>query len=150
MQFAQATNGDDVSGQFIWIKNGNLAAKYSATYPLGITNSILVDGSPYTAPAPGAPILNLASGLASFYGGGVPSFANGFKLVAGNQVASTNKLFSLKFTPSSGLFSGAAPNPANPGKTLSFQGVVYQKGTNGAGLFTGPTANGQVFISPSN
>ena len=150
MQFTQATNGGDVSGQFIWIKNGNLAPKYAASYPQGITNAIFVDGSSYSAPAAGAPILNLTSGLASFYGGGVPSFANGFKLVAGNQVGSTNKLFKLKFTTSSGLFSGTAPNPANPAKPLSFQGVVYQKGTNGAGLFTGPTANGQVFICPAN
>jgi len=147
-----ATNGNDMSGQFIWIKNGGLATRYTAQYAAGITNAATVEGSLYTPPPANAPFLNPANRV-TFLGGDLTnrpgSFTNWFTVNARGQTSSTNKQFKIAFNASSGLItSGTTLNPQT-GKSLSFQGVIYQR-TNAAGLFLGSKANGQVFITPAN
>ena len=148
MQFA--TNKNDMSGQFIWIKNGGLGSAYTSMYAAGITNSAIVEGAPYVAPTSTSPPLNPTNRV-TFLGGGLTnasaSFTNWFTVNTRGQIASTNKQFTLSVTSSSGLISGSTLNPQT-GKSLSFLGVIYQR-TNAAGQFPGTKVNGQIFIAPA-
>lgn len=143
-------NTNDLNGKFIWLKNGGLAGKYTNTYAAGITNSVWVDGSPYVAPAGTGRVLNLTNAAVNLSGGGLTNaFAEGFALGANRRVATKDNHLRLRFTTSSGLFSGSAVNPETGG-TISFQGVVNQKAINGAGWFMGKQENGRVFLAPTN
>jgi hypothetical protein len=53
----------------------------------------------------------------------------------------------LSFSPSSGLFRGAALDPAT-GKKLSLSGVVLQKSSFGSGFFKGPNRIGHTYVGP--
>jgi len=149
ISWMQFTNGTDLNNaQFIWIKDGSVPTKYSKGYAGGITNSATAFGSIYESTA-GANLLHSPSNVASFYSvAPTNAFGVGFALSARNLASSTNKQFKLKFTAATGVFSGSALQPA--GEKISFQGVVYQKGTNGLGLLSGKGDNGQIFIAPAN
>jgi hypothetical protein len=137
MQFNTNLPTSDVSGQFIWIK------------PAGFTNSLEAVGSAFTAPS-GRPILSLTNVDLIFSGGGLQNaFTNSFSLNPLNRLA-VDRL-KLTFSTSSGLFNGSTWS-AELQRTLTFQGVVYEKAANGAGLFlisnkSGQTSqSGQVYL----
>ncbi len=143
MQFNTNLPASDLSGQFIWIKPAGLTAQ---SFPAGFTNSVEAVGSAFTPPSAG-PILNLANLDLIFSGGGLHNpFTNSFSLGRLNRVtAAPAQRLKLTFSSSSGLFSGSTLNPET-GQSLSFQGVVYEKAANGAGLFLTPGQSGQVYL----
>jgi len=141
MQFNTNSLESDVSGQFVWIKPVTLAAK---SLLAGVTNSVQAVGSAFL-PTTSGPILNLASYDLILSGGSLQSpFTCAFTL-DGLNCKPANPLDKLKltFSPSSGLFQGSAFNPAT-GQSFSFQGVVYEKLANGAGLFLTSGQSGQT------
>ncbi len=143
MQFNTNIPESDLSGQFVWIKPAGLSSK---SFPGGFTNSVQAVGSLFT-PAAG-PLLSLTNLDLVFSGGGVQvPFTNAFTLDAQNRVKpAPGSRLKLTFSPSSGLFTGSTVNPET-GQSLSFQGVVYEKAANGAGLFLTPDQSGQVYLA---
>ena len=133
----------DLNGTAIWIKGPLATAKY---YPEGLSCSLTVQGSTYVAPAVGATVMGLQQGRLLFSGGQLDSFSGSFTLDSRNRVVNSgeNKL-NLSFA-ASGLFTGNTRIPIS-GKTLSFQGVLFQRGTNGAGMFLGTRQSGRVELT---
>jgi hypothetical protein len=74
-----------------------------------------------------------------------PSITNRFILASNNLVAGSDHL-RLTNTTSTGLFQGATTNAA--GKIISFSGAVFQKQTNGFGLFLNTNQTGSVYLAP--
>jgi hypothetical protein len=143
MQFNSNVPESDLSGQFIWIKPVGLPGK---TFPAGFTNSLQVVGSAFTPPTSG-PLLNLTNLDLVFSGGGLQApFTNSFTWTANRVTPAPGTRLKLTFSLSSGLFSGSTLNPET-GQSLSFQGVVYEKAANGAGLFLTPAQSGQVYLA---
>ena len=143
MQFNTNRLESDLSGQFIWLKPAGLSAK---SFPAGFTNSVEAVGSAFT-PTTAGPILNLPYLDLVFSGGGLQvPFTNTFSL-GGLDRAITAPADQLKltFSASSGLFNGSTWS-AGLQQTLTFQGVVYQKLANGAGLFLPSGQSGQVYL----
>jgi len=142
MQFTNLP-ASDLNGQFIWIKPAGLTTRY---YPAGLTNDVRAIGSAFTPPG-SARLLNLTNGALIFSGGGLQNpFTNSFSLDRLNRATVTpGSGLKLTFSTSSGLFQGSARDPASR-RTFSFQGVVYEKGANGAGLFLGPAQSGEVYL----
>ncbi|HLX71429.1 MAG TPA: hypothetical protein VKV04_17520, partial [Verrucomicrobiae bacterium] len=64
------------------------------------------------------------------------------------KITSTNKL-TAAITTSSGLFKVTAENPAT-GKSISGNGVVFQKGNFGSGFFLGTNESGTVILQPAS
>jgi hypothetical protein len=148
VSWVQFTNlpASDLNGQFIWLKPAGLTTRY---YAAGLTNDVRAVGSAFTPPG-SAPLLNLTNGALIFSGGGLPTpFTNSFSLDRLNRATGTpGSGLKLTFTTTSGLFQGSARDPATR-RTFSFQGVVYEKGANGAGLFLGPAQSGEVYLGPA-
>jgi hypothetical protein len=143
MQFNTNLPASDVSGQpFIWIKPAGLSAQ---SFPAGFTNSVEAVGAAFTAPN-GRAILDLTNLDLIFSGGGLTNaFTNSFTLDPHNRVtAARADRLKLTFSTSSGLFKGSTLNPET-GKSFSFEGVVYEKAANGAGLFLTSDKSGQVY-----
>ena len=142
----------DLGGQVVWIKPGGLAAaSYRKYYPSGFTNNVLAAGSTYSPPTTASPrLLDLGDGDLIFYRGGLTQpLTNTFNLDMRNRVTSprTQKL-QLSFTTSTGIFKGTTFNP-QMGKTMSFQGALFQKGNTGVGFFLGLNEGGGFYISPA-
>jgi hypothetical protein len=78
-------------------------------------------------------------------GGLTQSITNLFTLEANNVVKGSNKL-SLTITTTTGLFKGTTTNSA--GATISFNGAVFQKQTNGFGQFLNADQSGNVYVAP--
>ena len=148
MQFNSQTDSD-LGGQLIWTKPGAAGTKY---YPAGFTNTIWALGSAYTAPLAGQRVLDLNHGDGNliFYGGGLAApFTNILSLDLRNRVTTRPAdHLSLSFTPASGLLRGSTLNPFT-GKTISFQGVLFEKEDLGVGFFLGPSQSGGFYLSPA-
>lgn len=143
MQFT-TSNESDVSGDLAWVKPAGVSSAY---YAGGFTNTVEALGSTYFAPATGHRYLDMVSANLVFTTGGV-SFTNSFSLDARNRVVRpSGSRLTLSLTSTTGLFQGTTLNP-NTGKTFSFQGVLFERGSNGCGLFLGPTQAGAVYLNP--
>jgi hypothetical protein len=137
----------DVSGDpIVWTKpagSGGVLAQ-------GFTNEVRAFGSLYSPAAPGHRLMNMAAGSLVLKDGGLTlPLTNAISVDLRNKVTSPQTAkFSLSFTPASGLFRGSTLNPAT-GRPISFQGVLFEKGRRGFGMFLGSSDSGQVNIYPA-
>jgi hypothetical protein len=132
----------DIDGLLSWFKPSQPP---TTLYQAGFTNELEAAGSAYSW-AQGTRVLNLTNGYVLLEDGGLAqSISNEFTLGANNLATGSNKLH-LTITPSTGLFQGTTTNSA--GKTVSFNGALLQKQTNGFGQFLNGDQSGSVDLSP--
>jgi uncharacterized repeat protein (TIGR02543 family) len=132
----------DIDGFLNWFKPSQTVA---TPYQAGFTNVVEAAGSAYLY-THGAPVLNLTDGYVLLEDGGLTqSISNQFTLGANNVVTGSDKL-SLTITTTTGLFKGTTTNSA--GATITFNGAVFQKQTNGFGQFLNGEQSGSVYVAP--
>ena len=143
MTFNDATS---LGGELTWCKP---SAKANL-YPLGFTWIAEANGTRYSAPSRGTNLLgatNSSLTLVLEQGGLAESITNRFTLNARNRVENpslTNAL-ALTFAPSTGRFSGRQDVPGSR-QSVSFNGIIVQGQTNGAGYFRGTDQSGRVLL----
>lgn len=143
MQFNGAPS-DGFDGQCVWTKPGGA----DAPYPGGLTNALTVLGSSYEAPP--VAYRNFGTSELVLSGGGLANpITNSVTWGPNNKIVnnSPNKL-SLTLTPASGLFKGTVVDPAS-GKSVPFQGVLFEEGNVGLGFFPGGNQSGAVSFAPN-
>jgi hypothetical protein len=136
----------DIDGLLSWFRPSQPTA---TLYKAGFTNAMEVAGSAYSW-TPGARVLDLTNGYVLLEDGGLTqNISNQFALGANNIVTGSNKLH-LTITTSSGLFQGATTTTNAAGKTIpiTINGAVFQKQTNGFGLFLNADQSGSVYLAP--
>jgi hypothetical protein len=144
MQFSGAAS-DGFSGPCVWTKPSGAGAPYSG----GVTNELTVLGSSYKTP----PFTFRAFGGSQVVlnGGGLSTpITNSVTWGLDNKIVnhSANKL-SLSVTPASGLFKGTVVVDPTTGKSVQFQGVLFEKGNVGLGFFPGGDQSGAVSFAPN-
>jgi hypothetical protein len=133
--------GSDLRGDLHWVKQPQKAAYYAD----GFSTLSEALGSAYSFA--GGQVAGLSVGKVWLAQGNLASAYTNWITVTNNKVFSTNKLFKMTFTTSTGLFSGSVPNPEGAKlKALSFKGAVLQKQTNGFGFFLGTNQSGRVML----
>ena len=121
----------DLDGTIYWFRN------HSGTTPLSAT--IAAFGSALRAPAQGQNILNAApSDVFTFTAAGAgltqPATLPHFTLSTAGQITVTSGgPFTLSINADTGMLSGTFPDAAQNPHT--FQGVIFQRGSSGQGLF---------------
>jgi len=145
MQFTNSALG----GQLAWIKPAGAPGK---NYGAGFTNEVLTTGLSYHKPAAGARVLDWSGGLGDLIlsGGSLSdSVTNAIRLELNNKVTnlSPGKL-TLNITTSSGLFKGSFLDTLT-GKTIQFQGALFDDWNMGFGFFLDSSKSGQVFLGPA-
>ena len=143
MQF-NGPASDGFSGECVWTKPGGEAAPYSG----GLTNAVTILGSNYIVP----PLAYRSFGGSQIVlnGGDLASaITNSVMWGLNNKVVSQgpNKM-SLSLTSATGLFKGTIVDPVT-GKSVPFQGVLYEKGNVGLGFFPGGNQSGAVSFAPN-
>lgn len=142
IQFAGAVS-NGFTGQCAWTKPSGSTPPYSG----GLTNAISVSGSIYKQP----PVAYQAFGGSQvvFTGGGLSAPITNSVNWTANKVSnlSQNKL-SLSLTTASGMFKGTVVDPST-GKTVQFQGVLFERGNVGLGYFSGGNQSGAVSFAPN-
>jgi hypothetical protein len=137
-------NGEqDLGGTVSWIKQPNAKAKF---YPGGFNIETNAAGSVYDSTI--SPVTGFSNGEVNLAGGNLAgNIANDISVGPDNKVAnlSTNKL-TLTITTKSGAFKGTVVDPAT-GKTIKYNGVLFQKDGTGSGAFFGTDQSGKVDIS---
>ena len=140
------TNAANVGGELAWTKPQTKARIYSS----GFAWMTEANGMRYSPPGRESNVFGETSSsvvLALEGGDLAQGITNALTLNAANQVtkASLANKLTLSLTPSSGLFSG---NQFIPGtrKAVSFNGVILQGQTNGAGYFLGTDQSGRVLL----
>ncbi|HXR06496.1 MAG TPA: choice-of-anchor tandem repeat GloVer-containing protein, partial [Candidatus Acidoferrum sp.] len=132
----------------VWIKK---ASRATAFYTNGFTNTLLVQGGPWTNPPAKTPALTLSQGQL------VISNASLFLLFTNVSVSTSNTLVKIGAQPTNSLTGSIAP--ATGLLTLSFGngngkaaspalGAVAQGQTNGGGFFLGTTNAGLILLLP--
>jgi hypothetical protein len=136
-----ATNG--FAGKCAWTKPYGSTAPYSG----GLTNAVSVWGSSYKVPPQAFQAFGGSQVVLS--GGGLSAPITNSVNWVNNKIGNLgpHKL-SLSLTPTSGLFKGTVVDPST-GKTVQFQGVLYEKGNVGLGFFSGGSQNGAVSFAPN-
>jgi hypothetical protein len=144
MQFDTNQPESDVSGQMVWVKPVSLSGY---TLIPGYTNVVSAVGSAYVAPGSGS-MLGATNLELILSGGGLEApLTNVFSLNRLNQpTGPAGAKLSLNFTAATGVFKGSVWSGAL-NQALDFQGVVYEKGGSGAGLFVTAAAKGQTWQS---
>jgi len=137
----------DLSGDLIWMKPASPASRY---YPRGFTNEVVATGSAYSPPLAGTRVIKMTVGKLMLAGGGLHApLTNSLTLGLNNRVSvPAGSKLTLTITTSSGLFKGTALNPET-GKTVPFQGMLFEKANIGIGYFLGTDQSGEVYLSPS-
>jgi VCBS repeat-containing protein len=145
--------GSDADGTLLWFKPAHASDK---RYSAGFSTTIDAVASKYRRPALGANALNLVNTpdnakVAIGDDSAVPPV-----LVKTVTLGPTSHVtvssqgadhLSLTIVPATGLFQGGFYHPVT-GKHVTFNGVLFQKGTFGAGVYLGTTATGYVELSP--
>jgi hypothetical protein len=136
------TEFNDVSGTLWWTKPTNSAARF---YPGGFMQQIETVGSQYTAVPAGTPVLTLANGMVSIFGGNLMDAAFTNSLPSG-----TNKFFgdnslTLTIFPAKGLMTGSFVDPISSRKR-TVKGIALPKQNQARGFFLGRDESGRVFI----
>jgi hypothetical protein len=141
-----ATGSNDLAGAVSWTKAAMPAAKY---YPSGFFVQTSASGAVYTRPPAGRAVLALSSGQVVLSGGDLTQTLTSQITIGGNNqvTAVGGNQLNLSISPSTGLFRGAALDPAT-GKKLSLSGVVLQKSSFGSGFFKGPDRIGHTYVGP--
>ncbi len=144
MQFLDGTATNGFGGDCVWAKPQSVSPLFSG----GLTNQVTVQGSLYQAPPLG--FHSFGSSQIVFNGGNLASpITNSVTWGVDNKIVnnSANKL-SLSLTAKTGLFNGTVVDPSS-GKSVSFQGVLYEKGNVGLGFFPGGNQSGGVNFAPN-
>ena len=125
-----------------WIK----PAMTNGLYPEGFETETTLWGSRY---AKAAPVLPLTHATLVFLGGNLDEpLTNAVTLTASNTVVNGGPWpLSMTITRSNGLFAGTL-SFTNENRTLTFQGAMLQRQTNGAGFFLGTNQSGRVSFGP--
>jgi hypothetical protein len=137
MKFDTATSS--ASGKLLWLKPQGAAQK---TYSGSFTNEVNATGALYNkANSSIGPFSHLV-----LDGGGLASgITNGISLGANHKVLATG---GTKVTlGSGGIFTGKTIDPQS-GKTLSFQGVLFNHEQTGFGYFLNAGQSGGVYLTP--
>jgi hypothetical protein len=137
------TGGQDLGGMVSWIKQPNAKAKF---YPNGFNIETNATGSAYSSAM--SPVTGFSAGQTTLIGGNLSgTIVNDIAVGSDNKVTnlSTNKL-TLTITTKTGLFKGSVVDPAT-GKTIKYNGVLFQKDGTGSGAFFGTDQSGKVVIS---
>jgi hypothetical protein len=137
-------NGEqDLGGTVSWIKQPNAKAKF---YPNGFNIQTNATGSAYDSAL--SPVTGFSVGQTMLTGGNLAApIVNDVSVGPDNKVTnlSTNKL-TLTITTKTGSFKGTVVDPAT-GKTVKYNGVLFQKDGTGSGSFFGTDQSGKVTIS---
>jgi hypothetical protein len=134
------------SGTLTWIRHAQAGA---AQYPNGFVFQTDVLGSPYTPPARGRGVIELAAASLVLQGIGLPApfpVKNDVTLTAANRVIHNGpNAFSISVRADSGIFSGKMTPLGGPG-AVTLQGVFLQNRTNASGYFAANSLSGRVVI----
>jgi Concanavalin A-like lectin/glucanases superfamily/Immunoglobulin domain/Bacterial Ig domain/Immunoglobulin I-set domain len=137
----------DLAGDWRWLRPGITNARY---YPAGFTNLLLAVGSRYIVPVGSTNgALTFSNGVVALSGGNLTAPVMNDVFRAPNDKVTnedTNKM-SLSIRRSTGLFKGSVVVPET-GKTLRFNGAVFQNGDFGSGYFLHTNASGPVWLGP--
>jgi hypothetical protein len=135
----------DWDGVMSWIKPSSTAT----LYPAGFSAEAALVGSRYTPPVSATyQLLALTNTVVVLTGGNLSQASTNTVLFGGNGKVinvGSNQL-ALTFTSSSGLFTGSF-TPSGGTATVSFKGVVFQKGNYGSGYHVGTNQSGRVNVS---
>lgn len=143
--------GSDFDGVLTWIKPAQNKPK--PPQATGFITTTAAFGSLYAPPIPAQNNLMLdfnstGDATLAFTAGDLASPVNAQAQVGPRNPAKvTAPLTSLKFTPKTGLLTGAFKSPTGP--TRKFTGVVLQKTNNAQGHFLTPTQSGTLTLTPS-
>ncbi|HEY3863647.1 MAG TPA: hypothetical protein VGO59_17365 [Verrucomicrobiae bacterium] len=140
-----ANNGQaDLSGGLVWTKE---PAARAASYPAGFEFAPVLQGSHFTAGTVKAPLLDFNAGTVILNGVCLPGSLTDYFTVGANQrLIGTNRL-AISFSPATGLFTGAAPNPFGA-RPLVFSGMFMSRQNFGRGYFVNSNLSGTVFFGP--
>jgi len=136
------------SNTLVWIKK---ASRSYPPYTNGFTNTLVVQGAPWTNPPAGTPAIALSAGQL------VISNANFFLIFTNVSVSKTNTLVKLGTSPTNLLTGSIAPKTGlltlsfgngNGKATTPGMGAVLQSQTNGGGFFLGTTNAGSISLLP--
>jgi hypothetical protein len=144
VRFQSSANSDLNGEPLIWIKRSGLGTQYA---PAGFTNGVRAVGSKVSA---SKRPLDILQGKLIFSGGGLSQpLTNYFTLDSRNRaISDRSSRLTLSFTGATGLFKGSVANPAT-GRTISFQGALFDKGSIGIGYFYGVNNHtGPVWLQP--
>jgi uncharacterized repeat protein (TIGR03803 family) len=136
------------SNSLVWIKK---ASRSYPPYTNGFTNTLVVQGAPWTNPPAGTPAIALSAGQL------VISNANFFLMFTTVSVSKSNTLVKLGTSPTNLLTGSIAPKTGlltlsfgngNGKATTPGMGAVLQSQTNGGGFFLGTTNAGSISLLP--
>ena len=145
-QLFRTISDTDFDGWMVWIKPTNSAARF---YRAGFDYERSAFGEAYVSPVGTNAFFNSSYVQVSCAYGELPAnFFNAIQIAPGNKIInlSANKL-SMKFSPSTGIFSGTVNDPII-NKIWSFSGAVFQKDNAGYGFLAGTNASSQVALFP--
>jgi len=136
------------TGSLTWIKE---ASRSSALYTNGFTNTVAVQGSPWTNPPPHVAAIDLPSGQLDISGGGLASNLTFTVAISSNNTlvklsGSTNSLTGTN-NPKTGSLTITFGN-GNGKATTKATGAILQDTTNAAGFFLGKTNAGSFLLQP--
>jgi hypothetical protein len=134
------TNSGGPGGSSVWIKNPGAPGK---NYPAGFTEPCTAIGSSYTPPGVMNEILHFIHGRLICNGGDLGAGFTNVVMISNNQAIGPG--VSLKFSPSTGTFTGRTTDSA--GQTYSFSGAVLQNQDLGYGFLLGPTQSSPVVLT---
>ena len=133
------------SGGSVWTKPSGVSAPYMS----GLTNGVTVTGGLYKAPPSGFHAFGNSKIVLN--GGGLSTpITNSVTWGADNKIVSekSSAPVKLSLTSSTGLFKGTVTDPTT-GKTVSFQGVIFEQNNAGLGFFLGGNQSGDVSFAPN-
>lgn len=132
-----AVNG--FQGEATWIRPP--AKKQSKPYAAGFKGHVDVWIAPFTPPAGGDPVIDLASGSVTLFDGSIPSATFGTFTIDGKKISTEGALRSLTINRKNGLFSGKMLIGKKP---LAFKGAINQGSKDGAGFVSVKGVTGAV------
>lgn len=145
MQFGNSAS-DGFTGPCAWTKPSGA----SQLYINGATNGVTINGSLYKAPP--VAFHNFGHSQIILSGGGLSaSITNNVTWGLDNKIVPGQGSSGLKVSlnSASGLFQGTVATGSGKGKTVSFQGVLFEKSNAGLGLFLGTEQSGTVSFVPN-
>ena len=149
LRFSTA-GSSDIAGEMDWFKSPG-----GRNYPGGFSTKLVIAGSHYSSPPPGARVLILrdieANANMTFRAGNLSNeIARSLTFTGAPRVSisqpPTDRLV-LSVAPANGLFTGQFFHP-DLNRLTSFRGAILQKQNIGVGYFLGSTESGSVELRP--
>jgi hypothetical protein len=146
LRFETNAPADDFNGSVDWFR----PTLPTALYPNGFTNQTFFTGARYLPPLSATnrvlPVVNANIVLSG--GGLTQTWTNPITLGPGPRVTNSGpNTLSMVLVPGTGLFKGTFLDP-QLGRTVTFNGSLRQKSTNGSGFFLGTNSSGRVSLEP--